>query len=302
MSLDVVTRSSDQMPAAPPLRPSGRMVSRRGRFGAIALTVGVGLLAILWMSPLYFVAVNSLKDFGSVISNAASLPSPIVTDNFVEAWEAANFARALINSVVVTTVSVTGLVVLGAMAAWRIVRTPSRTKRVIFFAFVAAMIIPFQTVMIPMVQVSAGMNLLDNRLGLVVLYLSFGMPLTVFFLHGFARSSVPVTLEEAAVLDGATSWQTFRHVVFPILRPAVATVAILHTFWIWNDFLLPLLVIFDPDKRTIPLAVFSFFGVHSDQWNLALATLVMGMVPIIVFFLLFQRFIIEGVAAGSLKG
>lgn len=302
MSLDAPARREESLVEAPAARPLRKTASRKARIGAIALTVGIGLLAILWMSPLYFVVVNSLKDFGAVIRNAAALPSPVVTENFAEAWEAANFARALINSVVVTTVSVTGLVVLGGMAAWRMVRTPSRTKRVIFFAFVAAMIIPFQTVMIPMVQVSASLNLLNNQLGLVVLYLSFGMPLTVFFLYGFVRSSVPLELEEAAMLDGASSFQTFRHVVFPILRPAVATVSILHTFWIWNDFLLPLLVIFDPDKRTIPLAVFSFFGVHSDQWNLALATLVMGMVPIVVFFLLFQRFIIEGVAAGSLKG
>lgn len=286
----------------PPIERTGQVVSRRTRFGLVALSVGAALIALVWLSPLYFVFVNSLKDFGSIILNAASLPDPLVTDNYVEAWETANFARALINSVVITTVSVTGLVVIGAMAAWRIARAPSRVKRVIFFTFVAAMIVPFQTVMIPMVQVSSTFNLLDNRLGLIVLYLSFGMPLTVFFLHGFVKTSVPLSLEEAAVLDGASSFQLFRHVVFPILRPMVATVAILHTFWIWNDFLLPLLVIFDPDKRTIPLAVFSFFGVHSDQWNLALATLVMGMVPIIVFFLLFQRFIISGVAAGSVKG
>lgn len=302
MSIDTATRPASGQPVDSPVPRSGRVVSRRARIGAMALSAGVGVLALVWISPLYFVFVNSLKDFGSVVLNAASLPSPVVTENFVEAWDTAKVAQALINSVVITTLSVTGLVVLGAMAAWRIARAPSRVKRVIFFVFVAAMIIPFQTVMIPMVQVSAGLNLLNSRLGLIILYLGFGMPLTVFFLHGFVPASVPVTLEEAATLDGATPWQSFRYVVFPILRPAAATVAILHTFWIWNDFLLPLLVIFDPDKRTIPLAVFSFFGVHFDQWNLALATLVMGMVPIIVFFLLFQRFIIEGVAAGSVKG
>jgi raffinose/stachyose/melibiose transport system permease protein len=156
--------------------------------------------------------------------------------------------------------------------------------------------------MIPMMKVTSSLNLLNSRLGLVTIYLSFGMPFTIFLFHGFVRTSVPKEIEEAAVLDGCSSLQTFFRVVLPILSPMVATVTILHAFWIWNDFLLPLLVIFDPEKRTIPLAIFSFFGRYSSEWNLALATLTMGMVPIVIFFLVLQKYIISGIAAGSLKG
>lgn len=272
----------------------------RLKLGMLSLFTGV--LALIWMSPLYLVFVNSLKDFGSVIKSPLALPDPLETENYSTAWETSDFARAFLNSTFVTVLSVAGLVLIGSLASWRIARVPHRTHKAIYFAFVAAMVVPFQTVMIPMVQVAARLHLLNSRLGLVVLYLSFGVPLTVFFLHGFVRSSVPVSLEEAAQIDGATQFQTFRYVVFPVLRPMIATVSILHIFWIWNDFLLPLLVLFDPQKRTIPLAIFSFLGVHTDQWNLALATLAMGMIPIVIFFLVFQRFIIRGVAAGSLKG
>lgn len=277
-------------------------LNMHSRWKMAALTLLTGALALVWMSPFYLVFVNSLKDFGSVIKSPLSLPDPTETSNYSIAWETSDFANAFLNSAFVTVLSVTGLVLIGSLASWRIARVPHRTHKAIYFAFVAAMVVPFQTVMIPMVQVAAQLHLLNSRVGLVVLYLSFGIPLTVFFLHGFVRSSVPISLEEAAQIDGATQFQIFRYVVFPILRPMIATVSILHIFWIWNDFLLPLLVLFDPQKRTIPLAIFSFLGVHTDQWNLALATLAMGMIPIVIFFLIFQRFIIRGVAAGSLKG
>ena len=127
------------------------------------------------------------------------------------------------------------------------------------------------------------------------------MPFTVFLLHGFVKT-VPRELEESAYLDGCHTIQTFYHIVLPLLKSILATVAILQTFWIWNDFLLPLLVLFDPLKRTIPLAVFGFFGQYTDRWDYALATLTMGMVPIVAFFLALQKYIIRGVAAGSLKG
>jgi raffinose/stachyose/melibiose transport system permease protein len=296
-------------PLVPVARPrpaaaSRFRVSRRGRRRAatLGLSAAIATLALAWMSPMYLVFVNSLKDFGAILRNAAALPDPVVTGNYEVAWELADFATALLNSVFVTVLAVGGLVLIGAMAAWRMARRPHRWHRVLFSLFVVAMVVPFQTLMIPTVQLSTWLGIVNTRSGLILLYLSFGMPLTVFFLQGFVQSSVPREIEEAARIDGASSWQTFRLVVLPLMRPMIATVSILHAFWIWNDFLLPLLVLFDPARRTIPLAIFSFFGVHSDQWDLATAALVMGMVPIIVFFLIFQRFIITGVAAGSLKG
>ena len=268
----------------------------------VLLSVVGGLLALLWLSPFWFIVVNSFKTYGNIIADAAGFPDPPTTDNYPFAWESANFVSAIFNSVIITVLSVGSMIVIGALAAWRMARMPHRINKLIFFVFVSAMIVPFQTIMIPIVKITSDLNLLNTRPGLIMVYIGLGMPLTVFFLHGFVTSSVPLSLEEAARIDGASPWQTFRYIVLPLLRPMLATLAILHTFWIWNDFLLPLLVIFDPEKRTIPLAIFQFFGRHANAWDLALATLVMGIIPIVVFFLLFQRHIIRGISAGSIKG
>lgn len=265
------------------------------------LSLALLVISILFLSPFYFVIVNSLKSYGEVLMNAGSLPEKLAFSNYAIAWDFTKFPVALFNSLLITSVSLIIMVLFGAMAAWRMVRRSGKVTAFIFSMFVVAMVVPFQSVMIPMMKVTSTLSLLNSRLGIIVIYLGFGMPFTVFLLHGFVKG-VPKELEESAFLVGCNSFQTFWHIVLPLMRSIVATVAILQTFWIWNDFLLPLLVLFDPAKRTIPLAVFSFFGQYTDRWDYALATLIMGMIPIVIFFLALQRFIIRGVAAGSLKG
>lgn len=269
--------------------------------GLALLSLVLLVISILFLSPFYFVIVNSLKSYGEVLMNAGSLPKKLAFENYAVAWNFTKFPVALFNSLLITTVSLVIMVLFGAMAAWRMVRRPGKITAFIFSMFVVAMVVPFQSVMIPMMKVTSTLSLLNSRLGIIVIYLGFGMPFTVFLLHGFVKG-VPKELEESSFLVGCNSFQTFWHIVLPLMRSIVATVAILQTFWIWNDFLLPLLVLFDPTKRTIPLAVFSFFGQYTDRWDYALATLIMGMIPIVIFFLALQRFIIRGVAAGSLKG
>jgi raffinose/stachyose/melibiose transport system permease protein len=282
--------------------PKGLEARKARRPGMIALAVIGGILALVWLSPFWFVAINSFKEFGAILKDAAGWPNPFILDNYPTAWESARFVSAFMNSLIITAVSVASMILIGALAAWRMARMPHRVNKLIFFVFVSAMIVPFQTIMIPIVQITSNLNILNTRTGLILVYIGLGMPLTVFFLHGFVSTAVPKSLEEAAMIDGASPWQTFRYIVLPLLRPMLATLAVLHTFWIWNDFLLPLLVIFDPGKRTIPLAIFQFFGRHANAWDLALATLVMGIVPVVIFFLAFQKHIIRGVSAGSVKG
>lgn len=300
--MSLMKRSSDGNSGDAAITMRGSSGRAPDRTKMVILSAITAVLALLWLSPFWFVTSNSFKEFGEILKDAAGWPDPFTLDNYPTAWASAGFVSAFFNSLFVTFFAVILMIGIGAMAAWRLARVPHRVNKVIFYLFVSAMIIPFQTIMIPIVQIVSDLHLLDSRIGLTLVYLGLGMPLTVFFLHGFVSTSVPKSLEEAARIDGASSWQTFRYIVLPLLRPMLATLAILHTFWIWNDFLLPLLVIFDPDKRTIPLAVFQFFGRHANAWDLALATLVMGIIPILVFFLAFQRHIIKGVAAGSLKG
>jgi len=263
--------------------------------------LAVIVVALVFLAPFYFVLANSVKPFGAIVANAASFPETFHYQNYVAAWEDVRFPVVLMNSVIVSTFSIGGMVMLGAMAAWRMVRRPHIVSRALFILFVAAMVIPFQSVMIPMVKVAKVLGIINTRIGVIIIYFGFGMPLTVFLLHGFVKG-VPRELEESAYMDGCTTWQSFFHVVLPMMRVMIVTVIILQALWIWNDFLLPALVLFSRELYTIPLGIFRFFGQHMDRWDLALATLSMGMLPVIILFLFLQQYIIRGVAAGSVKG
>lgn len=270
-------------------------------FRRILLTAIAVFAAILFMGPFYFVIVNSVKTYGDILRNAAGLPTSFEFQNYVIGYRTSRFLRAFGNSLYITSFSLVFMIFMGAIAAWRMVRRPHRVSKILFGLFVVAMVIPFQSVMIPLMRIVQIFDLLNSRNGLIVIYLGLGMPFTVFLLHGFARS-VPLELEESAYLDGAGTIRIFISIVLPLLKSMLATVTILQAFWIWNDFLLPLLVLFDDRLQTIPIAIFGFFGQYTDQWDYALATLVLGIAPIVVFFLFMQRFIIRGVVAGSLKG
>ncbi len=275
--------------------------SRDTRIVNVMLTVLVAVLALLFLTPFYFTLTNSVKTYGEVIKDAASLPDQIILENYAIAFRDINFPLVFFNSFFITSVSLLFMVSLGSMAAWRLVRRPHKGSKIIFSIFVIAMVVPFQSIMIPLMRVTSTLGLLDNRFGVIITYIGFGMPFTVFLLHGFAKT-VPLEVEESAYLDGASDVTIFIRIVLPLLKSMLATVTILQTFWMWNDFLLPLLIIFSDNLKTIPLAIFSFFGQYNNQWDKALATLNMGMLPIIVFFLFLQRFIIRGVTSGSLKG
>ncbi len=279
---------------------SGSM-NRETRVRTILLTLLATFGAVLFLGPFYFVAINSVKDYGDILRNAAALPTSIEFENYVIGYQISNFLRAFLNSLYITSISLVFMVFVGATAAWRMVRRPHKFSKILFGLFVVAMVIPFQSVMIPLMRIVQIFNLLNSRNGLIVIYLGLGMPFTVFLLHGFARS-VPLELEESAYLDGASTVRIFVSIVLPLLKSMLATVTILQAFWIWNDFLLPLLILFDNRLQTIPIAIFGFFGQYTDQWDYALATLVMGIAPIVTFFIFMQRFIIRGVIAGSLKG
>ncbi|MCS7462780.1 carbohydrate ABC transporter permease [Paenibacillus doosanensis] len=262
--------------------------------------VGI-IVGLLFLVPFYFVIVNSMKTFGEILINSSSLPSSLNFSNYVKVWDIMKFPKAFLNSLLITVFSNLGLVVISSMAAYRLVRRPSRFNNLVFLAFVAAMVIPFQSIMIPLVRVASEVGLMDSIPGLVVCYFGFGVSLNVFLYHGFIKS-IPMEIEESATVDGCTPYGVFWKIVFPLLKPMTVTIILLNSLWIWNDFLLPMLVLNSPDLRTIPLTTYSFFGQYTKQWDLALAALVLGVLPIVIFFLAMQRHIIEGITAGSVKG
>lgn len=267
----------------------------------LILEIMMVILGLIFLVPFYFLLVNSVKSFGDLLSNAASWPASFEWGNYQKAWEMTKFPQAFTNSLLITVVSVLLVGLTSAMAAYRMVRNNTRFNRILFMLFVAAMVIPFQSIMIPLVKVTGTLNLMDSMTGLVICYLGFGAPLSVFLFHGFMKA-VPLEIEEAAVVDGCTPYGVFWKVVFPLLKPMFVTVAILNSLWIWNDYLLPSLMLQSASLRTIPLATYAFFGQFTKQWDLALPALVLGITPIIIFFLSMQKYIIEGITAGSVKG
>ncbi|UJF34565.1 carbohydrate ABC transporter permease [Paenibacillus hexagrammi] len=259
------------------------------------------LVALLFLVPFYFVLANSFKTFPELAMSTAKLPKTLFLGNYEKVWTIMKFPKAFWNSLFVTVLSNVGLVIISSMASYRMVRKPTKFNNLVFLGFVAAMVIPFQSIMIPLVKVMSSINFMDSKLGLIGSYFGFGVSLNVFLYHGFIKS-IPLEIEESATVDGSSSYGVFWKIVFPLLKPMTITIIILNSLWIWNDYLLPSLVLSSPELRTIPLATYSFFGQYTKQWDLALAGLTLSVLPIVIFFLALQRHIVEGITAGSVKG
>lgn len=256
--------------------------------------------ALLFLVPFYFLLANSFKKLKDILLNAAAFPESLGLDNFRRAWVAIDFPKVFLNSFLITSVSVLLLVVVSSMMAYRLVRRPTAFNKLLLTVLVAAMIIPFQSVMLPLMRITSLFELRGEFYGIVICYMGFGISLSMFLYHGFIKS-VPLEIEEAAVVDGCSPYGVFWRIVFPLLKPIGVTVAILNVLWIWNDYLLPVLVINDA-MTTIPLAVQKFFGQYLRKWDLAMAALTLSTIPIVIFFLMLQKHIIEGITAGSVKG
>jgi len=256
------------------------------------------LLGLLWLSPFYLMIVNAFKTKKEIFSGVLGIPETWTFDNFVQAFIDLDFLRSLFNSVLITVVSVGIIIIFASMAGFALARNTSKLSGAILLIFVAAMLIPFQSVMIPLVSLFGKLDLL-NRAGLIFMYLGFGSSLSIFLYHG-AMTGISQSLDEAAFIDGANKFQVFRHIIFPLLKPISVTVGILNVIWIWNDYLLPSLILGD-STATIPLKMFFFFGQYTKQWHLALAGLTIAIIPVIIGYFFAQKQIIEGVSEGAVK-
>lgn len=266
-------------------------------FYAVAL-----VLAALYAFPLVMVVLNSLKVRRDVANDPLSLPKSPEWSNFTNAIDKMEFWHALTNSFIVTVLSVTAIIATSSMLAYYLARTKNKFSTVTFLVLVASMVVPFQALMIPFVGLF-GQNGLDmplNKFSIAFFYVGFGVAMSTFLYHGFI-SNIPYSLDEAASIDGASSFVTFRRVIFPLLGPVTATVAIINALWIWNDFLLPSIVLSENDQKTVPLRTFVFYGKYTSDYGLAMAGLLLSIVPIVIFYFLMQRRIIAGISAGAVK-
>lgn len=272
--------------------------ARRINNAFLAVILFIGSLAIL--APLYMTFVTALKDAPQMRDSLWSLPSNWRWSNFADAIAMTNYWGALGNSALIT-VSVVVLVILtNSMVGYAIARNMhKRLFKFMYFYFLSAMFIPFPIIMLPLVKQMAGMGL-SNRWGLILVYVVFQLSFNTLLYTGYMQS-IPISLEEAAFLDGASTWQTYWKVVFPLLTPINATVAILTGLGVWNDFLLPLLILSDTSEHTLPLVQYVFQTQFSANYNLAFSSYLMAMAPMLLVYVFMQRWIIGGVSQGAIK-
>ena len=259
--------------------------------------------AILFIFPVIIILVNSFKSQFYISDQPFRLPDAdtfVKFENYINGIRKTDFLRAFFYSLIITVFSVAGILFFTSMTAWYITRYKSRTSALLYYMFVFSMIVPFQMVMFTMSKMANILHL-DNPVGIIIIYIGFGSGLSVFMFSGFIKS-IPLEIEEAAVIDGCTPIRIFFSVIIPILRPTAVTIAILNTMWIWNDYLLPYLVIGNK-YRTIPIAVqYLQGGYGSRDMGALMAMLVLSVIPIIIFYTALQKHIIEGIVSGAVKG
>lgn len=280
------------------------MMKKKKSISNIFLIIFLSALSILFMVPIIIVLINSFKSKLFIMSSPFSLPDSetfIGLKNYINGLTSSNFFASFGRSLFITVFSVAVIVIFTSMTAWFLTRVKGKFTKSLYYAFVFSMIVPFQMVMFTMTYIVTKIGL-NTPVGIIFVYLGFGAGLSVFMLSGFVKS-VPLEIEEAATIDGCNPIQTFFLVVFPILKPTAITVAILNAMWIWNDYLLPYLVL-GTKYKTIPVAIqLAMQGAYGDvDWGGFMAMLVLAIVPIIVFYLSCQKYIIKGVVAGAVKG
>ena len=280
-------------------------VSRKKSTGNTIIFIILCALVVVFLYPIMFIVINSFKGKFFISQNPFALPTAETfagLTNYINGLEKTGFFSAMVWSFFITILSVAVIIFFTSMTAYYITRVKSKATNVLYYLFVFSMIVPFQMVMFPMVKLADTLNL-SNPLGMVALYLGFGSGLSVFMFSGFIKS-IPLEIEEAAMIDGCNPLQTYFHIVLPILKPTSITVAILNAMWVWNDYLLPYLVIGLSTKyKTIPVVIQMLVGSNGNRdMGAMMAMLVLAIIPIVVFYLACQKHIIEGVVAGAVKG
>jgi raffinose/stachyose/melibiose transport system permease protein len=270
--------------------------------GLLVLEIVMIILAVLFLYPIILVFYNSLKTFQEVMTNVIALPKHLTFDNYKYVWEFINYPRLFLNNFIITAVGLAGIIFFGAIAAYKLSRTNTTYSAIIYMFCIIPMLIPFQTIMITVLKLAKMLHLSDSVWGLGVQYWGFGIPTAIFIYHGFVKG-IPREIDESATIDGASSFGLFFRVIFPLLKPVTATIAIIDVMWIWNDFLLPLIMVNGSvQTKTLTLAAYTFVGQYTTDWQYAMTAMVMAVLPSIVVFIILQKHIVKGVAAGAVKG
>ena len=280
--------------------------STQGKVAHAIVMVVMIIALLIFIAPFILVIINVFKTKGDINSDPLALVGKhgFTIANFPRAMDKMNFWTVFGNSTIITISATILTVLFSAMAAYVIVRNPRwKAGAALFAMMVASMVIPFQVLMVPLVSLYGGiLDVLNSRITLILMHVGFSVSLATFMFHGAIKTNVPVELEEAAGIDGCTTWRTFWTIVFPLLKPTIATITIIDAMAFWNDYLLPSLVLGRRQLYTIPIATRVFYGTYSTDIGLVMAALLLAMLPILILYLFLQRYIVAGVTSGAVKG
>lgn len=298
-------RSFVPQPVEAKVKSADEIKNDKGGKSSILMTILLVLGTVTILFPLYMtivIAFKSPSEMTNDISGALSLPQSFSLDNFAEAMRVTDFWHSLGNSVIITAATIILSLVIHSMAGYAIGRNMNRKKgfKMIYFYIVSGMFVPFAILMMPLVKQTANLGL-DNMVGVVILYTVFYMPMNVMLYSGYMKN-VPMAMEEAADMDGASAWRTYWTIIFPMMKPMHATVAVLTALGTWNDVMTPLVIMSGTDNVTLPLAQLNFQTQFGTNYNLAFASYLLALLPIVIFYIICQKQIIGGVANGAVKG
>lgn len=266
------------------------------------LFTAIVLLALIFLIPFFFVGINSLKSLSDIIRQPLSLPTTIVAyENYSNAWKILEFPKIFKNTTFLTFGSAFGILFFSSVNAYWIVRHPSWYSKLFETLLIGSLLVPFAVIMIPLVKTLNTIHLTNSLWGGIISYWGVGMALSTYIMRG-AVKAIPIEIEEAAYVDGCNVYQVFFKIVFPLLRPTMLSVFILEVFWIWNDFLLPMVLLNNNKLLTIQLSINRMFGAYSNKWDIATAGLVMSIIPILIVYVFLQKRIISGIVSGAIKG
>lgn len=277
--------------------------ARKKKISHVVMWIVLLILFVCFIFPFLLVVINVFKTKGDITADPLSLIGAhgFTLQNFPEAMKKMNFLTVFGNSLIVTVSSTIMTIILSSMTAFVIVRNQRwKLCTLVFSLMIASMVIPFQVLMVPLVSVYGGV--LNARITLILMHVGFSMSMAVFMFHGAIKTNIPLELEEAATIDGCNRWKTYWKVVFPLLKPTIATVGIINAMAYWNDYLLPSLVLKKKNLYTIPIATQAFYGTYSTDIGLIMAALLLAMLPILILYVFLQRYIVEGVTSGAVKG
>ncbi|MDT7512600.1 carbohydrate ABC transporter permease [Bifidobacterium sp. H1HS10N] len=272
------------------------------KIGKATLIIILLVMAAFTLFPLGFLLINSFKSQAQIVKSPMAFPAKLDFSYIAKAIEKIDLIPSFLLTLIITVVGIAFIIIVSSSVAWMMVRFKSRLSQILLLVFTASMLIPFQAIMYPLISEFDGLGL-KNAAGLILMYGGFGLAMSVFLYHGFIKS-IPVSFEEAAIMDGANVFQVYSRIVMPLMRPTTATVAILNGVWIWNDYLLPFLVIGNGEHKTLTLAVYFAkleSGQYGNAWDLIFPAVLITIIPVIVIFLFLQKNIIKGMIAGGVK-